>query len=207
MEFRFDTGRGRCLGERSCATARNHRPWVSCSPFSVRARAIGYGSAEAGDEDVARAEIWMPTWERPARYEEFRVLLREGRVEWSGRPVNNGLEFAKAAASLGTGRGITAFVRYSLLKRRGDSFVALPIGRVPVHERKDSDLLQELDQILDAVDRFARGFKSNSPPAQFASRRRQIDATIYEFALHGRNDSSRYSRRSGDWSNSLRNEA
>jgi CRISPR-associated protein Csx17 len=158
---------------------------VSCSPFTVRARAIGYGSAEAGDEDAARAEVWMPTWERPARYEEFHILLREGRVEWSGRPVNNGLEFAEAAASLGTDCGITAFVRYSLLKRRGDSYVALPIGRVPVHERKDSDLLQELDRILDAVDRFARGFKSSAPPAQFVSRRRQVDAAIYDFALHG----------------------
>lgn len=158
---------------------------VFCSPFTVRARAIGYGSAEANDEDVARAEVWMPTWERPAQYGEFRVLLREGRAEWGGRPVNNGLEFAEAAASLGADRGIAAFVRYSLLRRRGDSFVALPVGRIPVHEQKDSDLLQELDRILQTVDRFARGFKSNTPPAQFASRRRQIDAAIYDFAMRG----------------------
>jgi CRISPR-associated protein Csx17 len=151
----------------------------------VRARAIGYGSAEGNDEEAARAEVWMPTWERPARYEEFRILLREGRVEWGGRLVNNGLEFAEAAASLGTDRGIAAFVRYSLLRRRGDSYVALPVGRVPVHEQKDSDLLRELDLVLQTVDGFARGFKSGTPPAQFASRRRQIDSAIYDFALRG----------------------
>jgi CRISPR-associated protein Csx17 len=39
--------------------------------------------------------------------------------------------------------------------------------------------------MLQAVDQFARGFKSNTPPAQFASRRRQIDAAIYDFALRG----------------------
>jgi CRISPR-associated protein Csx17 len=39
--------------------------------------------------------------------------------------------------------------------------------------------------MLQAVDQFARGFKSNTPPAQFASRRRQIDAAIYDCALRG----------------------
>jgi CRISPR-associated protein Csx17 len=157
---------------------------VSCSPFTVRARAVGYGSAEPGDEEAARAEVWMPVWERPARYEEFRTLLREGRVEWGGRSVDNGLEFAEAAASLGTDRGIAAFVRYSLLKRRGDSYVAVPVGRVPVREQKDADLLEELDRLLQSADAFARGFKS-VPPAQFVSRRRQIDAAVYEFVLRG----------------------
>ena len=40
---------------------------VACSPFTVRARAVGYGSAEAKEEEEARAEVWMPIWERPAR--------------------------------------------------------------------------------------------------------------------------------------------
>ncbi len=161
---------------------------VSSSPFTVRARAVGYGSAETSDEDNSRAEIWLPVWDRPTRYGEFRLLLREGRAEWCGRPVTNGLEFAKAAASLGTDRGVAAFVRYSLLKRRGDSYLALPIGRVPVSAREDSDLLRELDIILQKVDEFARAFKSNAPPAQFASHRRLVDSAVYEFTLRGGRD-------------------
>jgi len=155
------------------------------SPFTVEAASVGYGSAESS-ESAKSQEIWMPVWSRPTRFREIVGLLREGRVEWRGRAASSAIEFAEAASSLGVDRGIDAFMRYSLLERRGKGYyVALPIGRVPVHEGKDSDLLQELDRLLQAVDQFARGFKSNTPPAQFASRRRQIDAAIYDFALRG----------------------
>ena len=97
-----------------------------CSPFTVRSITVGYGSASRADE--ARAEVWTPLWGRPVRYSELRVLLREGRASIQGRPAKNTLEFAEAAASLGVDRGIDQFVRYSLLKRRGDSYVALPVG-------------------------------------------------------------------------------
>ena len=127
----------------------------------------------------------MPIWTRKAAFCEIEALIREGRAEFGGRPAKDGLEFALAAASLGTDRGIASIQRYSLLKRRGNNFVAIPIGRIPIHEQKDAELLQELDRILNTVDRFARGFKSIEPPAQFASSRRMIDAAIYDFALHG----------------------
>jgi CRISPR-associated protein Csx17 len=65
-------------------------------------------------------------------------------VGWGGKPVENALEFAEAVASLGTDRGIESFQRYSMIKRGGDSFLALPLGRVPVRERRDTDLLEEL---------------------------------------------------------------
>jgi CRISPR-associated protein Csx17 len=159
-------------------------PGAFCSPFTVNSRAVGYGSAEAKDEKASRAEVWMPVWIRPCRFEELRTLLREGRVEWGGKPVGNALEFAEAVASLGTDRGIESFQRYSMIKRRGDSFLALPLGRVPVRERRDTDLLEEIDKLLYRIDSFARRFKSDAP-AQFQSRRRQIDLAIYDFVLRG----------------------
>lgn len=168
------------VGRRQGVTSRG----ALCSPFTVRSRAVGYGSAKEKDEDASRAEVWMPVWVRPCCFEELRTLLREGRVEWSGKPAGNAMEFAEAVASLGTDRGIDSFQRYSMIKRRGDSYLALPLGRVPVRERRDVDLLQELDRLLYRIDSFKRRFKSNVS-AQFESRRRQIDSSIYDFVLRG----------------------
>jgi CRISPR-associated protein Csx17 len=53
-----------------------------------------------------------------------------------------------------------------------------------VRERRDVDLLQELDRLLYRIDSFKRRFKSNVS-AQFESRRRQIDSSIYDFVLRG----------------------
>src|SRR5258708_4571991 len=150
-----------------------------CSPFTVRATPVGYGSAAAKDADAARAEIWAPIWDRPATYGELRVLLREGRAAVDGRPAQNGLEFAEAACMLGVDRGIAGFMRYSLLKRRGDSYVALPVGRFAVQDRSESDLVRELNGILEAVD----GVKS--PPAELASLRRQVEEGMYNVLLRG----------------------
>ncbi len=95
---------------------------VSCSPFTVRSRPVGYGSADEGDQASARAEIWMPVWERPSRFEEVRTLLREGRVEWGGKPVEDAMQFAEAAVSLGTQRGSAHFSDTALLNGVGTVF-------------------------------------------------------------------------------------
>jgi CRISPR-associated protein Csx17 len=120
-----------------------------CSPFTVRSRTVGYGSAAAKDD--ARAEVWTPLWSRPVPYGELKSLLREGRATVDGKPASNTLEFAEAACSLGVDRGIERFVRYSLLKRRGDSYVALPAGTFPVQFRSEADLIRKLQLVRDRV--------------------------------------------------------
>jgi CRISPR-associated protein Csx17 len=155
-----------------------------CSPFTVRTTPVGYGSAAAKDSELARAEIWAPIWERPATYREVKALLREGRASVDGKPAQNGLEFAEAACMLGVDRGITGFVRYNLLKRRGDSYVALPVGRFAVRgDAWESELVRQLNPVLQAIDEQVK-----SPPAEIASLRRQVDECIYNVLLRGGDD-------------------
>ena len=123
----------------------------SCSPFTVHASKVGYGSAS--EKDDSRAEIWTPIWDRPARYAELKVILREGRANVDGRPAKTGMDFARAATSLGVDRGIQRFVRYSLLKRRGDSYVALPTGEFATGYRTESDRVREMQAVLSRLDR------------------------------------------------------
>lgn len=174
----------------SCAATRQLVPSTERgmggfnSPFTVRALAIGYGSAAEKDRQDARAEVWAPLWSSPATYKELRAFLAEGRAEVGARRARNSIEFAEAAASLGVDRGVSEFVRYSLLKRRGDSYVALPAGRFPVHVRSQADLIRQIDPILSVLDRFLREFGKN-PPARFGAARREIDEAAYAALLHG----------------------
>jgi CRISPR-associated protein Csx17 len=81
---------------------------------------------------------------------------------------------------LGVDRGIAGFMRYNLLKRRGDSYIALPVGRFDVQDRSESDLVRQLNEILEAIDR-----QMKSPPAEFASLRRQVEEGMYNVLLRG----------------------
>jgi CRISPR-associated protein Csx17 len=153
-----------------------------CSPFTVSSTPVGYGSAAAKDAESARAEIWAPIWDRPATYGELKALLREGRAAVDGRPAQNGMEFAEAACMLGVDRGIAGFMRFNLLKRRGDSYIALPVGRFDVKDRSESDLVRELNGFLEAIGRI------KSPPAEFGSLRRQVEEGMYNVLLRGGED-------------------
>ena len=147
-----------------------------CSPFTVRASRVGYGSSS--DQDDARAEIWAPIWTRPCSYRELQVLLREARASVGGRPAETGLQFAEAACSLGVDRRIDLFVRYNLLKRRGDSYVALPAGTFKSGYRSEADLVRELEPALVRIDR------AGLPPG-CEGLRRNVNEAIYSMLLIG----------------------
>ena len=114
-------------------------------PFSVRVVGAGWGGVDVIDENDARSEFWAPLWPRPTTYREIGALLAEGRAVLRGHTARDGLEFARAATTLGVSRGISAFERYVFLKRAGDAHRATPVGRFNASTRPRSDLVADLD--------------------------------------------------------------
>ena len=131
-------------------------------PFSVRPAGVGYGSASAADEKDARAEMWLPMWDVGASAREVRALLNEGRAQVGGRPARNGVDFARALASLGVDRGLTQFQRYGFQVRNGLSYFATPLSRFQVREVPRTGLLDEIDGWLQRFRSAARGKEAPS---------------------------------------------
>ena len=162
---------GAALYKRGMTEARGY----AAIPFTATFSPVGLGS-DVPDE-AGKAETWLPLWERPATYAEVRALFSEGRASVGRRNAENGIDFARAMGTLGVDRGISRFVRYAYLKRRGDSYVALPAGQTAVRMCPSLLLLEELDAMLDRLDSFLRQFKS--VPVTFAGTRRQLEQAIF----------------------------
>ena len=132
------------------ATAATRRledsgPGALSFPFTVRATGAGSGGTALGDEANARSEVWMPLWKAPSTLAELKALLAEGRVTLGRRPARDGLDFARAAATLGVDRGISEFQRYAFLMRSGKAYFATPLNRVAVNRNPAGDIIAELD--------------------------------------------------------------
>ena len=168
----------------------NKRDKLLSSPFTVRPRGVGYASSSKNDEDSARAEIWIPLWNKPVNFNELRAFIGKGRVDVSSKgsrktvKAGNTIEFAEAVASLGTDTGVDDFVRYSILERRGKSYIALPAGVIKVNVRKEADLARELQTHLNYTDRFLKN-KFVNIPHSFQSARLQIDESLFELLIKG----------------------
>ena len=132
------------------AATRRHQgaPEAGASfPFTVRHTAAGWGGVAETDRTTVRAEFWAPLWERPAGCEELGGLLKEGRAVLHGKTARDGLDFARAASTLGTSRGIAAFQRYGFAMRQGNMYLAAPLGtrRVTTHVPETAELINDFD--------------------------------------------------------------
>lgn len=151
------------------------------SPFTVSATPVGYASSEESDHSRQETELWLPLWPNKTSYGELRYVFSEGRSNIGRKPAVTGIEFSRAAGSLGTDRGFSAFERYSFIVRRGKSLVALPAGTIPVKYDPALEPLGELDSILRQIDRFIKTYKA--PPSSLRVARRRIDEALYACTL------------------------
>jgi CRISPR-associated protein Csx17 len=144
----------------------------AAAPFQVAVSSVGYGSASAAEK--ARAELWLPMWGARAGRSELGMLFAEGRLEVAGRRARNGLEAARAVASLGVDRGIDRFQRYAILNRFGRSYLACPVGLLKVQQIARVDLLREIDDVI----RNVAGLDNAGPSISGALRR--LESAVFD---------------------------
>ncbi len=160
-------------------------PGILSYPFSVRPSGVGYGSASESDEKSARAEIWMPLWERPTGLSELKTLMSEGRAQVGARPARNGVDFARAVASLGVDRGLKSFQRYGFLERNGKNFFSVPLERIVVSRKVQVELLDDVDGWLDI---FRDKARSDNAPSSVRRALSLLDLSILALCRESSND-------------------
>lgn len=158
---------------------------VMSYPFTVYPTGAGYGSVVSKDESSARAEMWLPLWNSALSYHEVSAIFREGRAQVGarGRTARNGMEFARACATLAVDRGVDSFQRFSFLQRSGKSYLAVALNRFKVSRRPEADVLNDLDRTgwLESLALLVRADESN---ALSVAHRNVIDA-VMQLCQHG----------------------
>ena len=147
-------------------------------PFTVRTTSAAGAGAAMSDEGDARGEIWLPLWDCSASLARILALFSEGRATLGRRPAQDGLDFARATATLGVNRGVAAFQRFGFLQRSGKAYVAAPMSRVRVQHNLRADLLNDLDRgaWLQSFRHYARG---NNAPARLRSSALRFDEAVF----------------------------
>lgn len=148
----------------------------AAAPFTVDSSPVGY--ATAAEAEGSRGELWLPLWEGPTGLVEVRRLFAEGRADWRRRHVRSGLDFVKAAASLGVDRGLSGFSRHALLERNGLSTIAAPVGRIELarHRRPGVEALESVDDWLGSLR------NASNLPGAVATALRRADQAVFRFA-------------------------
>ena len=147
-------------------------------PFTVSATVVGYGSA--AENESPKGELWAPLWRDNMSYREIRSFISEGRSQWGRNQARSGLDFVRAAATLGVDRSVDEFVRYLISVRNGKDPLAVPIGRYKVADRMrpEADLLRQLDSWVSRA-------RSNQAPGAVTAALNALDRAQFAVATHG----------------------
>lgn len=157
-------------------------------PFTVLPSAVGLNHLSSKDNMGSfESEFWLPLWNRPINFKELEYLFHEGRAQIGSRKAYNGLDFVRAISSLGVDRGIDTFVRYGRLNRQGSgsnaNALAIPLGTFKVRQRKNVNLIEELDNWLNVLrDKCS---SKESVAARYSSNLRSIEEAIFSLSRHG----------------------
>jgi CRISPR-associated protein Csx17 len=149
-------------------------------PFCVSQVGSGYASAARADEEKARCEIWLPLWNQPVTLPELQAVFNEGRAQVRGRPARNGVDFAQAAVTHGVDRGISAFHRYAILERNGQSNFATPLERMIVRRNARVDLLADIEHWHARLRYKADPFSKPKPPASVVAAFNLLERRIFD---------------------------
>ena len=168
-----------CISRRQAVTSG---PSIS---FPFQARLSSTSSDSSSEKETSGREMWMPLWEVFSSKDEVEALFSEGRSAVGRRWSNYGVDFARAAASLGTDRGIAAFQRFAIVKGRigGDNYnTSASFGRFEAQSRPGVDLLKEADRWLDS---FRDAASRDNVPQRFRSALKRIESMIFDFCRYG----------------------
>ncbi len=153
-------------------------------PFTVCATSTADAVASLSDEKNARGEVWLPLWGRSASLIEIRSLMSEGRATLGRKSAQDGLDFARAVATLGVNRGVAAFQRFGLFQRSGKAYLAAPISRVRVQHNPRADLLNDLDRSA-WLTSFRKLTRKSNAPSRLQSLALRLDEAIFAMTQDG----------------------
>lgn len=173
----------------SAATRKLESSGASAMSYAFTVQPTGSGNAGLTIADESpkgakrkTAEIWLPLWQRCAALTEIRTLFSEGRATLGRKPVRDSLDFARAVATLGVDRGITAFQRYGFYVRSGKAFFATPLGRMPARRNAQCELIADLDEWLERLRKFARG---KNVPGRIVQLTHALEDVLFSLANQG----------------------
>jgi CRISPR-associated protein Csx17 len=141
-------------------------------PFQV-AR-MNTASLAAGED--GRDELWLPLWAKPATHRETQRLFAEGRARVGEREAVTGLDFARAASTLGVSRGIDGFLRVAMTARNGKAHYATNEGRYDV---RDIPQVRLLDEVYSWFSRLRWAAQDKRTPARVSRAMRQLEDAFF----------------------------
>lgn len=161
-------------------------PGVASFPFSVAAVSGGAKvmSSSEGLGRSSRGELWLPLWDKLFSLREIKRLFSEGRASLERRTAADGLDFARAIATLGVSRGLRRFVRYGIYQRSGRSYLAVPLAVLSIREEKlkGADLLSDIESWLRAIRSLGA---DEGKPARLRELPRQVYDCVFQYLERG----------------------